>query len=178
MPTFLLYILNLFDRRRNAVTQVMKRFKQGTLSAEPVDLRLMQEALSLCTHTRHTHVFGKRFPMIMRVRTVDDFILTLLEINHEMQTTTLPAYTYLEAQEFDTTLYDFLVTNRGFVVSIEKAIERTKEPIEWFLTDMDRLSLESPEIEDRLYHHSLLMRQHVFHVLLAFIKASDQGDPQ
>lgn len=177
MTTLLKRLTAYFDHRRTLVKEIERRKKQSPLTTDPADIRLLQGALSECTFRTHQHVYGKRHYFPTRITTIDDFILCLIEINDQLRNQQPITYSRLLQQQVECTLYDFLVTNRGFVVSIPDALARSYPHIETFLGYMDEYNNDEMSDHRVTFHQTELMRWHLTTLLSVLVNVSDQAKP-
>lgn len=176
MKAFLKQLRRYFDRRCAVVDDVWGRYNAGTLTTSHPDVYLVLTALTYATYDQFKHrVDGKNILLETRIKNVDDYLLQLNIVNQALQDGKPPSdWSHLLDSQIRVSLYDFLVSNEGYVIPLTAAVKRSIIPTIRYLVTIDELILdESPQLQFQL-DKTEMMRVHLLEVMLAFLSQSDQ----
>lgn len=176
MKATLKKIRRYFDVKCAAVDAVWERRAAGTLTASPEHLHLVLAALSHATFYQYQpRTDGKSVLLETRLRNIDDFLLQLHIVNDALEKGgAQDDWERMSESITLVSLYDFLVTNEGYSIPLQKAATRSTIPVIRYLTTLDCWMVQDEAQHQYQLDKTELMRYHLLEVMLAMMAECDQ----
>lgn len=176
MKATLRKIKRYFDVKCAAADDVWARRSAGTLTSSPEHLHLVLGALSYATFNQYQpRIDGKSVILETRIKNIDDFMVQLNVVNAAMEKGgAQDDWDRLQESVKLVSLYDFLVSNEGFVIPLYSAVKRSTIPVVRYLTAIDGWMVHDEQQYQYQLDKTELMRYHLLEVMLAMMAESDQ----
>lgn len=170
-------IRRFFDKRCAVIDEVLELAGAEKLTTSIEHLNVLAIALQSATFENFHHIRdGKSVLLETRLTTIDDFLLQLNIVNNAIEKKgPLNDWSRIKPAIEVVSLYDFLVSNEGFVVYLQAAIKRSVPSIFSYIQLMSEGYYQSQQMEEYQVIHTELMRYHLKEVMLAIVTVSDQS---